>query len=92
MSDEKVVDLGAERLKRDDAAQMAAHERGEAFKFASYEFDDQIGEAELHNGVQGICVITDGHLSGLIMSRDDARKLGVALISAAAIFDSKETK
>ncbi|HVL61384.1 MAG TPA: hypothetical protein VM430_08250 [Microbacterium sp.] len=79
----KPIDLKAERMKRDQAAGEAAHAQGEAFKLLPYDWDtDDVG---LIDGDLPIVVMTGGDsLEGIAMTRDSARRLGEALIGAAA--------
>lgn len=82
MSDDDVVDLSSERIRRDYKKGEEAHANGEAFEFSPYDFDDDgIGIIE---GTRPVIVMTDpAGLAGICMTTEDARKLGAALIEAA---------
>lgn len=84
MTDEKkVVDLAEERLRRDHEEGHRAHERGEAFAFVPYVFDD-MGVGILNDTDKSISVLLDPeNLTGICMTKDDAMKLGLALCEAA---------
>lgn len=77
----KPINLAAEREKRQLAADNEAFERGEAFSFEAYVFDDD-GIGILEDGT--VCVVLSPEtLKGFQLSRKDARRLGVALLEAA---------
>lgn len=80
---ENPIDLETERMKRDQAAGEAAHAKGEAFRLLPYEWDtDDVGFID---GGLPVVVMTGGDsLDGIAMTRESARKLGNALIRAAA--------
>lgn len=73
MSDD-VIDLKEERIKRDHVAAEAAHERGEAFRFTEYVYDDD----GVGTSVDRVVVVL-GYLTGISMSKEDAAKLSEAL-------------
>jgi hypothetical protein len=80
-----VVDLNAERERRERESASAAHDRGEAFAF---DLRDDLGADDApigHSaGVVTILLNADA-LTGIALSPDAARRLGVALIECAAL-------
>jgi hypothetical protein len=76
----RVVNLAQARQE----AGRKAHERGEAFKFFPYTYDD--GAVGVPEGMpEQVCVVLNQtELTGMVMSRRDARLLAVALLQTAA--------
>jgi hypothetical protein len=87
--EKKIVDLSEVRLRRNHEAGHLAHERGEAFMFEEYVFTDDIGILDDDR----VCVLLKpAELTGIVMTRDDAKKLGEALIGAASAVVPTEEK
>ena len=78
MSDD-TIDLNKERLRRVAAFGESQHKSGNAFKLLDWQYDD---DAIGITSDGDVCVIF-GDLSGVMMTRDDAERLGRALIEAA---------
>ena len=80
-----VVDLNAERERRERESASAAHERGEAFAF---DLRDDLGadDAPIGHSAGVVTILLDAAaLTGIALSPDAAKRLGVALIECAAL-------
>lgn len=84
----KVVNLLEERAKRDHEAGQKAFEDGLAFKFEPFEYTETeplgVGIIE---GDHPICVVMKDDLSGIMMTKESAKKFGLALLEAAETDD-----
>ena len=81
MSTSGPIDLGAHRRARERRRGQEANRRGEAFGFQPYVYaEDGIGTIETN---EVIVVVDHQAKTGVRMSRQDALRLGAALILAA---------
>jgi len=79
-----VIDLTAERLRRDIETTAAEHGSGNGFAFRPFQFHgDEVGLVPIDD--MPVCVVTDRErCEGLLMTREDAKAMGEELIKTAA--------
>jgi hypothetical protein len=85
-NDTDIIDLQQERLRRNDAAVLAAYERGEVCLFDLFEYsEDKVGNAPIGSmDDHEVVILTHpDKRKGIAMTRDDAKKLAAALLECA---------
>lgn len=78
------IDLDAARRRRERKSAERAYHDGEAFGFREWDYDDDgsVGFID-DNPARPVVLMTAPPLDGICMSREDARRLGQALLDAA---------
>lgn len=78
-----VINLRQEKERREHEANHNAHDRAELFMFEPFTFDEERSVGLIESDLEVVIITNFETISGICMSREDAKKLGEALIGAA---------